>query len=1067
MLTIGFIICLPVLTTAQSLITGNLINAQGQPVMASVKESETGRIAVTDVYGRFSIRVNDPGTVVLNISGVGFQPLEIKPAGRTALGAIQTITRLVSTDEVIVASTGYQSVSPNESNGSVAVISNKTINQQVGGNILNRLDGVTSGLSFDRNRNNYNNPQNTTGISIRGLGTINGPLDPLVVLDGFIYEGDIRNINPNDIENITVLKDAAAASIWGARAGNGVIVLTSKKGRFNQKLQLNFITGVVISSKPSLSDLPQMSTNDYINVEQFLFNKNYFNSRINSRYNSLTPAVEIFLKRRTGSITAADSAAQIDALKSIDSRNEYNRSVYVTPVLQQHAVNMRGGSANNAWLFSVSYDNKLGELRDEYHKYNVRLQNDLRPLKNMEISVSAYYTNSKAVSGFLPYNNAVIKPGGRQANYYRLTNDDGSPASVATVYRSAFTDTLGGGLLLDYKYYPLQEYKEAATTSRLNELYSSIGVSYKVTSWLSAELKYQYQHQTNITEHLATQDSYEARSTINLFSQLDRDAGTVTYIAPPGGIRRLSTAVTASQTSRAQLNVNRSWQQHSIVAIAGAEAREIRNAGDEYTVYGYNADPLSFSAVDLVNAYPTVINGSYNGLSGAPFSSATNYRFASLYANVAYSYKQKYSASVSARRDGANIFGANANDRWKPLTAYGLGWKISSEPFYKIAALPLLKLRLTYGASGNVDLSKSAQPVAGYAAGVYPTFYPYAGISVINNPDLRPEKLRQLNAGIDFAMKHDALSGSVEFYVKKGIDLYAPTSYDYTVFGTVDEIVKNVAATKGTGVDVNLQSTIMQKRFSWQAALLFSYNRSITTRYYAASSANGSSLLGAGRTITPVVGKSLYGITAYRWGGLDSLGNPQGYLNGVLSKDYNAIASEASSKGADADNVVYIGPGAPLYYGSVINTFRYKKVSLSVNISYRLGYYFTKPVLRYSALVNSGTGNKDYEKRWQKPGDEHITTVPSFTYPASISRDNFYTASEINYFKGDHARLQYINLDYTLTGLHISPFRSLQLYFNAANLGILWRANKAGLDPDYPGILSPLQTFAAGIRAGF
>jgi TonB-dependent SusC/RagA subfamily outer membrane receptor len=140
--------------------------------------------------------------------------------------------------------TGYQKLKPNEVNGAVTVIDKKTLNQQTGPGILERLEGVTSGLAFNRGFGN-GNAQNKTGINIRGLSTINGPLDPLIVVDNFIYEGDIKNINPNDVESITILKDAAAASIWGARAGNGVIVITTKKGRLNERTKVDFNSSLI------------------------------------------------------------------------------------------------------------------------------------------------------------------------------------------------------------------------------------------------------------------------------------------------------------------------------------------------------------------------------------------------------------------------------------------------------------------------------------------------------------------------------------------------------------------------------------------------------------------------------------------------------------------------------------------------------------------------------------------------------------------------------------------------------------------------------------------------------
>src|SRR6185312_9924022 len=286
--------------------------------------------------GSFTLSVTElPDTVLISHTGYHTKQVIIY---KSVAGLRVRLDPSASTLEAVVVNTGYQKMKPNEVNGSVTVIDNKTLNQQTGTNILDRLKNVTSGVSFNEGYGN-GNLQNKTNISVRGLSTINGPLDPLIVLDNFIYEGDIENINPNDIESITILKDAAAASIWGARAGNGVIVITTKKGKFNQKLRVQFSTSFITTEKPDILSLPEISSSDAIDMEQFLFNKGYFNSTVNRAYRPLTPAVEVFLAKKRGLITAADSAQQIDALKNVNSREQYNKYFYKAALTQQDALN--------------------------------------------------------------------------------------------------------------------------------------------------------------------------------------------------------------------------------------------------------------------------------------------------------------------------------------------------------------------------------------------------------------------------------------------------------------------------------------------------------------------------------------------------------------------------------------------------------------------------------------------------------------------------------------------------------------------------------------------------------
>lgn len=1068
------------LLTSQSLwgqhsVSGTLTSGtDNQPISgATIKSLRSGNAVSSNSKGVFRITLTTlPDT--LHITHISYQPLFIPvtealfpplSGGVRGGGELEGVLQPLTIDlETIVINTGYQKIKPNEVTGAVTQVSNKLLNQQVGTNILKRLESVTSGLSFNEGYGN-GNAQNKTSISVRGLSTINGPLDPLVVVDNFIYEGDIRNINPNDVESITVLKDAAAASIWGARAGNGVIVITTKKGQFNQKLKLEFNSTVLVTQKPSLTALPEMSVADYIDVEQFLFNKGYFDNSISQQYKAISPAVELFLKSRNGQLSAADSATQINALKNIDSKQLYEKYFFQEAITQQYALNLRGGSNNLAWLVSGSYDKSVDHLSANYEKLNFRFSNTYRPVKKLLIDLSVYYTASKSVTGKPTYN-YVTNISGRYVPYIQLAAENGNALPVANIYRDVYTDTAGQGKLLNWKYVPLEDYKQNQGISRLDEMLATAGISYQLFKPLQIEIKYQFQQQRSNTEANASIQSFDARNTINLFSQLNRSTGLVKYIVPVGDILNLDNSLLRSQNFRTQLNFSKAWQLHQLNAIAGTEIREVKSTSNGARYYGYKEDPLTFSNVDMVNSYPTFITGSTATIPGSFNLSNRLNRFVSFYTNVSYSFKQRYSFSASARKDGSNIFGVNTNDKWKPLWSVGAGWQISGEEFYKLKAIPFLKLRTTYGYSGNVDLSRSALPVAFYGVDRF-TNLPTANISTLNNPELRWEQTRQLNMAVEFQTKNQFLTGSLDWYQKKGTDLYGQTPYDYTAWGQQNNIITNAANMKGEGIDVMLTSRNINKHIQWSTTLLYNYNTSKTTKYNDSRALTLTSLLSGGRNITPVIGKPLYAIAAYKWGGLDASGNPLGYLNGQPSTDYAAIFSEALAKRLDNSNIYFVGSAIPTSFGSLINTVSWKQFELSVNISYKFGYYFGRPYLNYSALVNSGYGNKEYSNRWQKPGDENFTTVPSFQYPLNNDRDNFYSIAEVNVVKGDHIRLRYINLSYNWHNKKAVQPVQIQFYVNASNIGILWRANKYQVDPDYPGGLPQSKSFAAGIKAGF
>lgn len=1045
-----------------NVLRGKVVNENGDPVQsASVMVKETNYAATTNNKGEFSLSGLKANTTLV-ISSIGYESIEYLASYFVSPVVISLQSDPKQLREVEIVSSGYQDIAKERATGSFVKIDNAMFNRQTGTNVLSRLDGITSGLLFNIGKSNTNS-QNKLDISIRGLSTINGPLDPLIVLDGFIYEGNIENINPNDVDNITVLKDAAATSIWGTRAGNGVIIITTKKGRFNQKMQVSLTANVTIAQKADLSYLPQMSSSDYIDVEQFLFNKGFFNSTINAKYKPLTPAVEIFLSRRNGLSTPSDSLNMINSLKNSDVRDQYNKYFYTNPFTQQYSVNLNGGGSTNTYNLSVGYDKTIGETYNSFNKLNIKVENVFKPLKKVLINVGAYYTNSRAISGRSFYNSISI--GGRQVPYLKFADDSGNPIPVATIYNNSYLDTAGAGKLLDWKFYPLENYKHEKSISGLQEIYAFTGIQYKMAPFIDIDLKYQYQKQATTNEQFRDLESFSARNTINLFSQLNRSTGVVKYIVPLGAIRSLANAYVQSYTIRGQININKNWKNNSVNAIFGSEIREVASNSESNTAFGYNDDPLTYSNIDLVNTYRTFITGSSQKIPYSPSFSKSINRFVSMYGNASYSIKGKYIFSASARRDGSNIFGANTNDKWKPLWSVGASWNISKELFYNFELFPLLKIRTTYGYSGNVDLSKSAVAVGRYFSASSNTNLPYSRVITLNNPDLRWERTGIFNIGLDFSSKKNIISGSIEVYQKSGIDLYGKSVYDYTTWGYAPELTRNIAEMKGKGIDVSINSKNIDNNFKWNTTLLLNYNSNKTTKYDNQASKNIVSKLGNSTTISPFIGKPLYSIAAYKWGGLDNAGNPQGYVNGQLSTDYQSIFAEAQNNGIDGGNIKYIGAATPLIFGSIINSLSLKNFSISFNISYRFGYYFKKTSISYSGLVSSGIGNKDYEQRWQKPGDEKITGIPSFIYPNNSNRDNFYLNSEVNILKADNIKLQYINLSYSLGKLIINrlSLNQLQVYLNAANLGILWRSNKEKLDPDYPLSIRPTRAISFGM----
>lgn len=488
-------------------IRGKIIGENDQVLAgATVKVKGTNRVTKSNEKGEFYLAGVDEDAV-LEISYIGFKALEIPIKGAVMPLEIKLNVLTGELEEVnVTVNTGYQTLPKERATGSFTVIDNKTLNQQVGTNILKRLEGVTNGLQFinkqDRNRR--------LGMAIRGFSSINGPLDPLVVLDGFIYEGNIENINPNDIENVTVLKDAAAASIWGARAGNGVIVLTTIKGKLNQKLQIKASVNVILSEKPDLYAVLQLPSSDYLAVEEFLFNKGYFNSAIATPYTPLTLGVEVFNRRKLKLISAGDSAKLIQELAATDSRRDYLKYFYTKVLTQQYTANIRGGSVSNAYTFAVGYDRVLGQTYERSDKLNIRLNNVYQPFKNLSINTGLYYTNTKGASGRLNSFQSIAV-NSRTVPYLKFADENGNAIAVNSKYRGSYTDTAGAGKLLDWKYYPLNEHKYTDNSTVLQEYNVNMGLQYRFWKGFNFEATYQYQKQQIESNNISGVNGFSAR----------------------------------------------------------------------------------------------------------------------------------------------------------------------------------------------------------------------------------------------------------------------------------------------------------------------------------------------------------------------------------------------------------------------------------------------------------------------------------------------------------------------------------------------------------------------------
>lgn len=1051
-------------------IKGKILNEQNEPVQGATIAIKGGtQQTETNENGEFTLLgIKDEINLNIVITSVNYEPQEVNWQGEPELD-IRLKQHISQLGQVLV-STGYQKLAKGNTPGSFNKIDNELFNRAVSTNVLDRLDGVTSGLIFNKNTNLSNVNLNQSSISIRGRSTIFANPNPLIVIDNFPYTGDINNINPNDVDNITVLKDADAASIWGAYSGNGVIIITTKKGKYNQPLKLSFNSNVTVTQKPDQYYLPFLNSSDFIGVEQYLFDNGFYKSKEVSSYHPvLSPAVEIMIKKRDGVISESEAKAELDQLGSQDKRKDIDKYFYRHGVNQQYALSASGGSSNNNYYFSVGYDKNLSTLdRNEFNRITLTANNSFAWLKKkLELNTGIIFTASTLLNNNSGIINNISYP------YAKVADDNGNPLVVYRDLRQSYKDSLAGltnSPLLDWNFKPLDDLRNSDNSTKTNDYRINIDVKYNIFKGLDVTALYSYNKGYSDLENYQSQQTYFTRNLINQFTQVDSALGVVTHHIPLGGILDETYNRYEAHNVRSQLNYSRFWynsnnsKKHAINAIAGAEVRSYKTQLDINRLYGYNKDLQTSTAVDYDNTFP---------LFYAPFitsridyknrSRSTTDAYVSYYANAKYIFQSRYILSLSARKDESNLFGVKANQKGVPLWSAGLSWDVSQENFYHVGWMPFLKLRVTNGYNGNIDRSVAAFTTAQIDGG--PNTWNAIPATIINppNPSLRWEKNHMTNFGVDFALKNNIIEGSLEYYIRKGIDLIGNSPLDPTT-GVVT-FTGNSADMKGNGVDIVLHSrNINHNQFKWYSTVLFSHVVDKVTNYKVQQSQIWY-YCDPG-TLSPLTGKPLYSIYSFKWMGLNPLtGDPLGYLkDSGVSSNYNAIYTSS-----DLTNLKYIGPANPTYFGSLRNTFNWKQLELSFNITWKWGYYFRRSSINYYNLFNTQIGHPDYEKRWQKPGDEKNTNVPSMVYPANATRDAFYTYSDILVEKGDHIRLQDIQVSYNLNKSRYKalPVQALRIYLYANNIGIIWRANHYGIDPDYVNTIPNPRSIAAGVKLDF
>lgn len=1044
----------PILPQIQISVSGRVTDSTGMSlagVSVQVKGSEKG--TVTDATGSFSLN-NIEETAIIRFSYIGYLPVEVPAKQIAEKSTIQLKLDLASMTDVIISyNTGYQNIPKERATGSFVTIDNETFNRRLSTNILDRLEGITSGVQFTRNKSAQ---ANQADISIRGRSTIFANPNPLIVLDNFPFDGDLNAINPNDVESITILKDAAAASIWGAYSGNGVIVITTKQGKANKTPKISFNTNITVGEKPDLFYQQRLSASDYINAETFLFHNNFYNSFLtNLSRPYLSPVVELLFKERSGSISESEAKAAIDEYRKQDIRSDQLRYAYKNTINQQYAININGGGVRNTYFASVGFDRNTGNtLNSGLDRLTITSGSSIGLIeKKLDLFTTVRFSNTtqKNIGSLSSSLNQSAIP------YQRLVSDEGKATPTQTQYRSLYLDTAGANRLLDWNFRYLDELALADNKTIATDFRVNTELRYKIGYGLIARGLFQFSKAVADDRNYFSPETFYARDLINKFTQINPTTGAITRQVPLGGILDSKKGQTKSTFWRGQLDYDNTFNNdHHLTAIAGIEQRATRiEKAPDQRLYGYNPALETFTPVDMLNNYPLYYNPNStqripgNQSFGSIRTTTIDNNF-SYFVNSGYDYKRKYLLSVSARRDESNLFGVNTNQKGVPLWSAGGGWVMSQESFYKWTTVPLIKFRATYGANGNVDKSTSALVTSRVIPQNNTFNAPMQTIENPPNPELRWEKISIANIGIDFALKNQRISGTIEYYKKTGKDMIGLSPLAPSTGLT--QFKGNTADIKGYGWDFTINTINTRNNLFWTTTALFNIAKDKVTAYKVKTTNLFT------QSINPVEGYPVYSLFSYRWAGLDMNGNPQGIdpSKNEPSTNYTTILPIT----VVGETVNYSGPTAPQYFGNLLNTFRWKRLECSFNITGKFGYFFRQqmfsPFSGFAAYPNLGN-------RWQVAGDENNTNIPSLLYPSNSSRNTFYEYSELFVLKGDHVRLQDVRLSYQLPvriGKTVRTTANLYGYIN--NIGLLWRANDEGIDPDYINGFPTPRTYAAG-----
>lgn len=1085
---------------AQSMrFSGRVTDTDGAPVIGAglvcIEKNTAG--TTTDLDGNFSITL-PAGAKTVKFSSVGMKELvyQLIP-GRTENVRIIMEWENTELDQVVV--TGYAQTSVKRITGSVAVLNSEKFEAKAISSVDALMQGEVAGVSI---KSLSGQPGTQAKITIRGSNNITGSSAPLWVVDGVplqsespalsseqlatggfdnIFVNGIGNINPNDIESITILKDAAAAAIYGSRAANGVIVVTTKKGEAG-KMRISYNNTFSWSFKPERS-LNLMNSSEKLSWEDELWNEfsaaKYAASLTDNTV--IYPVVGIVGQIRAGlgdfASMKGDKAAQdkyIESLRNVDT-NWYNL-LFRNSFSQGHHLSLSGGSGKSTYYVALGLNDEDGMLiHNDYRRYNVNAKMTLTPTDwaRIDVGMEAARQESK-----MPYSTVDPFYYAFFSNpYERAYNADGSYAADNTWFTLGYYNGRGAEQVMPKNGFNIireldSNYSKTANTNGTFRAQTD----FRIIEPLHFVGLVSYSYSNNSTDKVIDKYSYSAfrdrlgsddRSQTNLYGDISQNrTNRNSYVA------------------RGHFSFNKTFAEtHTVNLLAGAE---LRGSGSN-TIFTkrYNYDPKTgTTSLPQISGPQDEWLSEVEKLNGEYFSKT---RYASFYASADYYLGKSIVLNASFRTDGSSNFGSNK--QFNPTWSAGAAWHIGEEVWMK-KALPALShatLRAAYGFTGDVNTSTSHLLVIQYLQQQYRYFgdetFNLGTIPSAPNPDLGWEKTQDAKAGLDFGLWKDRLTLNTEYYYRLSTDVVTSSPVQSTTGFT--HVYFNAADIMNSGIELTLNGKIIQtKDWGLSAAVNFAYNYNKVLKY------NPVSKSGITSKDRYVEGYPTGAIFSGKYAGIAS---DTGLYQFELRPD--ATISTATDLNKPDNYRYFLGTTIAPYTGGFNLSASWRQLRLSISGVYSFGcktYENFRYPASYSNASHSGVSTETVQSQFSDLYGNHLnvekdrtnrwtaTHTTGVKYPRIYDYfDGKYNFASYNpmdssiidavYLKNNsYLRIKSIILTYSLPGAAVKKMRMRGLSFNVSLNNFFTFTKYDGMDPEIPGATYPTtRSVSAGMNIDF